>query len=101
MSLRLGLLGSGWISRTYLGALARVPEGEAVGVWSRTREHAERLAREFGLDHATDRVEDLWPHVDVVCVNSPNACHAAHAVAAARSGCAPGSNPGRWAARST
>ncbi len=86
MSLRLGLVGSGWISRVYLRALARVPEGHAVAVWSRDRQHAERLVREFGLGHATDRLEDLWPHVDVVCVNSPNACHAQHAVAAARAG---------------
>jgi predicted dehydrogenase len=83
---RLGLVGSGWISRTYASALRQVREGEAVAVWSRRREHAERFAAEFGLELATDRVEELIDAVDVVCVNSPNACHAEHAIAAARAG---------------
>ena len=80
---RVGLIGSGWISRTYMQAFSHVPEGEVVAVWSRQRESAERFAREFEIEVATDRVEELLPQVDVVCVNSPNACHAQHAVAAA------------------
>ena len=83
---RVGLVGSGWISRTYAEALARVPEGSLAAVWSRTREHAEAFAREFEVPHATARVEDLLAEVDVVCVNSINACHAEHAIAAARAG---------------
>ncbi len=83
---RVGLVGAGWISRTYAQALARLPEGRLVGVWSRTRAHADAFAREFALELATDRVEELIEAVDVVCVNSINACHAEHAVAAARAG---------------
>ena len=56
---RVGLIGAGWISRTHLAALARVPEGRAVAVWSRSRERARRLAAEFGLEIATDRVDEL------------------------------------------
>jgi predicted dehydrogenase len=84
--LRLGLIGSGWISGTYVAALRQVPEGNAVAVWSRTRENAERFAARHHLEVATDRLEEIFPHVDAVCVNSPNACHAEHAVAAARAG---------------
>jgi myo-inositol 2-dehydrogenase/D-chiro-inositol 1-dehydrogenase len=84
--LRIGLIGAGWISRTYAAALRQVPEGRAVAVWSRTRENAERFASELELELATDRLEELLPHVDVVCVNSPNALHAEHAIAAARAG---------------
>ena len=83
---RIGLVGAGWISRTYLAALARVPQGRPVAVWSRTRAHAERLAKEFGLELATDRVDELIAAVDVVCVNSPNFLHAEHAIAAAQAG---------------
>ncbi len=83
---RVGLIGSGGISRTYMAAFPQVPEGEVVAVWSRQRENAERFAREFAIGFATDRVEDLLPQVDVVCVNSPNACHAPHAIAAASAG---------------
>ena len=84
--LRVGLIGAGRISRTHLAALARLPEGRAVAVCSRSRAHAERLAGEFGLELATDRVEDLIAAVDVVCVNSPNFLHAEHAIAAAKAG---------------
>jgi predicted dehydrogenase len=83
---RIGLLGAGWISRTYLAALREVPEGRAVAVWSRTRARAEKLAAEFGLPLASDRVEDVLEAVDVVCVNSPNALHAEQAALAARAG---------------
>lgn len=86
MTFRIGLIGAGGISRTYVSALERVPEGDVVAVWSRTRAHAERFAQKFGVAFATDRLDTLWDQVDVVCVNSPNACHAEHAVAAARRG---------------
>jgi predicted dehydrogenase len=83
---RIGLLGAGGISRSYGAALRSVGEGRAVAVWSRTRVNAERLAAELGLAFATDRVDELLPHVDVVCVNSPNALHAEHGILAARAG---------------
>jgi predicted dehydrogenase len=85
-SFRVGLIGAGWVSRTYLAALERVPEGRAVAVCSRTRASARRLADEFGLELATDRVDELIGAVDVVCVNSPNFLHAEHAIAAASAG---------------
>jgi predicted dehydrogenase len=84
--LRVGLIGAGGISRTYMAAFSHVSEGEVVAVWSRQRENAERFASRFDLGLATDRVEELLAEVDVVCVNSPNACHASHAIAAARAG---------------
>jgi myo-inositol 2-dehydrogenase / D-chiro-inositol 1-dehydrogenase len=84
--LRMGLIGAGSISRTYAQALARVPDAKLTAVWSQTRDRAERFAVEFACATATDRVDDLFPHVDVVCVNSPNFLHAQHAIAAARAG---------------
>jgi myo-inositol 2-dehydrogenase/D-chiro-inositol 1-dehydrogenase len=84
---RIGLIGSGHISRTYMAAMRQVPEGRVVAVWSRQRDHAVAFAECFDLEFGTDRVEDLCPAVDVVCVNSPNALHAEHAIAAARAGC--------------
>lgn len=84
--LRIGLAGAGWISRTYAQALARVPDAKLVAVWSRTADRADRFAAEFECEFATEQVADLFSHVDVVCVNSPNFLHAQHAVAAARAG---------------
>jgi predicted dehydrogenase len=83
---RVGLVGAGHISRTHLLSFRRVADARVVGVWSRTRARAEAFAREFALDLATDHVEELVGAVDVVCVNSPNALHAEHAILAARAG---------------
>ena len=83
---RVGLVGAGHSSRTHALSMQRVPDGRVVGVWSRTRARAEAFAKEFTLELATDRVEELVRAVDVVCVNSPNACHAEHAILAARAG---------------
>ena len=85
-ALRIGLVGAGSISRTYAQALGRVPDAKLVAVWSQTRDRAERFASEFACATATDRIDDLFPHVDVVCVNSPNFLHAQQAIAAARAG---------------
>ncbi|MFP8882383.1 MAG: Gfo/Idh/MocA family oxidoreductase [Myxococcota bacterium] len=84
---RIGLIGAGSISNVYMQSMQRVPEGEVVAVWSRSLERARRFAAEHGLEHATDRVATLVEAVDVVCVNSPNARHAEHAIEAARAGC--------------
>ncbi len=83
---RIGLVGAGHISRTHLQAFARVADARVVGVCSRRRESAARLAQEFSLERATDRLEELLPDVDVVCINTPNALHAAQATEAARAG---------------
>jgi predicted dehydrogenase len=74
------------ISRVYVEALRRIPEARLVGVVSRRAESARRFATELGLEVASDRLDDLLAAVDVVCVNSPNARHAEHAIAAARAG---------------
>lgn len=83
---RIGLVGAGHISRTHAQAFARVADARVVGVCSRRRESAARLAEEFSLEQATDRLDELLPHVDVVCINTPNALHAAQATEAARAG---------------
>jgi predicted dehydrogenase len=83
---RIGLVGAGHISRTHVQAFARVADARVVGVCSRRQESAARLAAEFSLAHATERLEELLPHVDVVCINTPNALHAAQATQAARAG---------------
>ena len=57
--LRVGLVGAGLIARQHLGAMARVPELEAVGIFSRTREKAETLASEFAIPLVAGGVEEL------------------------------------------
>lgn len=56
---RVGLIGAGNIARQHLLAIARLPEVEAVGLTSRTREKAEALAREFGVPLVADSPAEL------------------------------------------
>jgi predicted dehydrogenase len=88
--MRVALIGAGFISRIYVGALRRVADAEIAGVASRTLASAEKLAREAGVDLAVS-YDDLPrlladPSIDVVCVNSTNRLHAEHAIAASRAG---------------
>ena len=83
---RVGLIGTGYISRIYAQALRRIAEGELAGICSRQRESAERFASEFGAELATDSLDALLESVDVVCVNTPNALHAEQAIRAAEAG---------------
>jgi predicted dehydrogenase len=86
----VALVGSGWIGRRYAQALARLPGVRLVGVASREPERALALAREFGAGRGVgfEALPALAadPQVDLVCVGSPNALHAEHALVALRAG---------------
>jgi predicted dehydrogenase len=89
-SVGIALVGAGWISRVYLEALGRVAGTWVVGVASRTRASAEKLAERSGAPVLVDydELERLLgdPRVSVVCVNSTNHLHAEHTLAALRAG---------------
>jgi myo-inositol 2-dehydrogenase/D-chiro-inositol 1-dehydrogenase len=86
----VALVGAGWISRAYAAALRRIPGLELAAVASRSRELAERFAREENARNAFtfDELPALLDDADVglVCVNSPNHLHASHALAALAAG---------------
>jgi len=88
--LGLALVGAGHISRKYAKALAQVPGARVVGVASRSRDSAARLAQTCNAELAVDYGELgrllSAPGVDVVCVNSINRLHSEHAVRAAQAG---------------
>jgi predicted dehydrogenase len=89
-SVGIALIGAGWISGVYTQALARVAGTWVVGVASRTRASAEKLAESCGAPLAVDygELERVLgdPRVSVVCVNSTNHLHAEHTIAALRAG---------------
>lgn len=81
-----GLIGSGYMGRTYAACLTRhVPNGRLVSVWGGRR--AEATAREFGVE-ADASFDALLarPDVDAVLITSPHAAHRDQAVAAAAAG---------------
>ena len=88
MTVRIGIIGSGFARRVQLPALAFVPGTRATAVASGRRANAEAVAREFGLPHVfTDGAElARSPDVDLVIVSSTPDSHARFAIAALEAG---------------
>lgn len=86
--IRFGILGAGAVSRQFALSLALLPDAIAVAVASRTRQNAERFARELGLPRAYGEPAALFDdrEVDVVYVATPAGVHREHALAAIAAG---------------
>ena len=81
-----GVIGSGYMGRTYAACLTRhVPGARLVSVWGGRR--APALAAEFGVE-AESSLEALLARADVdaVIITSPHTAHRPQAVAAAEAG---------------
>jgi predicted dehydrogenase len=77
------------VSTEHIRAYQKNPHTRIVAIGSRTREGAQRKAREMGLDvPAFDRLEELLAHpaVDAVSLCTPPQRHSAETVLAARAG---------------
>ena len=85
---RVGLVGSGFISAIHAEALRRVPGATIVAVASPTPGHAERFAHERAISyhHADDRALYDRPDIDLVVLGLPNDGHCDSAVRAAVAG---------------
>jgi predicted dehydrogenase len=88
VTVRIGVIGSGFARRVQLPALALVPGARATAVASGRRANAEAVAREFGLPHVFDDGAELArsPDVDLVIVSSTPDSHARFAIAALEAG---------------
>lgn len=76
-TLKLGIVGAGFITRFQARAIAQIRNMEIAGITSRTRAHAEAVAQEAqeaGIGEAVvyDGVEEMANHVDAVAIYSPN-----------------------------
>jgi len=75
--LRLGFVGAGFIAKFQAQALAQIRGVEVAGVTSRTRIHAEEVARlshDLGVGSPVvyDSITAMAPHVDVLAIYAPN-----------------------------
>jgi len=88
MTVRVGLIGSGFARRVQLPAMAFVPGVKPMAIASRHRANAEAVAREFGLAQVFADGMDLAasPDVDLVIVSSTPETHARFAIAALQAG---------------
>lgn len=82
----VGLIGSGYMGRTYAACLTRhVPNAHLVSVWGGRR--AAAAAQEFGVTADASLDEMLVrDDIDAVVITSPHTAHRAQAVAAAAAG---------------
>jgi predicted dehydrogenase len=88
VTLRIGIVGTGFAKRVQLPGLRLVPDVEVTAVSSGQRANADAVAREFGIPHVFDDGVDLARsgHADLVIVSSTPASHARYAIAALEAG---------------
>ncbi|MGH7568825.1 MAG: Gfo/Idh/MocA family protein [Gemmatimonadales bacterium] len=88
MTLRVGVVGTGFARRVQLPALALVPGVTATAITSGRRANAEAVARQFGIPHVcADGIElARSDDVDLVLVSSTPDTHERYAVAALEAG---------------
>ncbi|HET6319218.1 MAG TPA: Gfo/Idh/MocA family oxidoreductase [Chloroflexota bacterium] len=82
-------LGAGRHARLWLApALQGASGARAVGVWSRDPNHGAEFAATYGVERVFASLEDALadPDVETCLISTPNALHAAHALAALRAG---------------
>jgi len=84
---RVGLVGSQFISTIHAEALKRVPNAELFAVLSPTGTHAEEFARKHGVRHAFRELDKfLATEVDMIALGCPNDLHCEITEKAARAG---------------
>lgn len=86
---RIGVIGAGWWATfAHIPAVRSHPHSELFAVQSRERAKAEKIARDFGAQHACTTVEEILalPEIDAVIIASTPNVHFAQAKAALASG---------------
>src|SRR3989449_10294827 len=88
MTVRIGIIGTGFARRVQLPGLRLVPGVRVTAVASGRRANAEVAAREFGIPHVfSDGVELAHSgEVDLVVISSTPDSHARYALAALEAG---------------
>src|SRR5262245_19594215 len=86
--MRWGVISTGWVARTFIGALRASDEAQVVAVASRASERATALATELGVPRAYGASAELLadPEVEAVYIGLPNSLHAEWTIACARAG---------------
>ena len=58
--LRVAMIGGGGMTREHIRAFQNVPGVTVAGIWNRTRDKAEALAKEFAIPHVASSIDDLY-----------------------------------------
>jgi myo-inositol 2-dehydrogenase / D-chiro-inositol 1-dehydrogenase len=85
---RVGLVGSGFVSTIHAESLKRVAGAEMVAVTSPTGDHAEKFAKKFGIGRSFRDFGEFIAveEMDVIVLGCPNDLHCEYTEAAAKAG---------------
>jgi len=85
---RVGMIGSGFISSIHAECLRRCPDAEVIAVASPTAQNAQAFAQRHGIPKSFRDYRQLLElkEIDVVVIGAPNDLHCAMTVAAANAG---------------
>ena len=82
MMIRIGLVGTNWITERLLDGAAHVDDLVVSAVYSRTRERAEEFASQHGIPSQFTNLEEMAgsDKIDAVYIATPNSYHAEQAI---------------------
>jgi predicted dehydrogenase len=77
MSIRIGIIGTGFAKLVQIPAFLNCRETEVISVASGSLANAERVANDFGIKHFTDNWRETVENteVDLVCITTPTNLH--------------------------
>lgn len=80
--IRIGLVGTNWITERLLGGAAHVETLSVTAVYSRTSERAAEFAGKHGIPHQFTNLEEMAgsDKIDAVYIATPNSFHAEQAI---------------------
>ncbi|WP_042222160.1 Gfo/Idh/MocA family protein [Oceanobacillus manasiensis] len=86
--MRIGTVGTSWITESFIDAIGEVAGVELTAVHSRTSEKAEDFARKHGAGHYFTALQEMAKssQMDCVYIASPNSLHFEQAVAFLKNG---------------
>lgn len=78
MPIRLGTIGTNFITERFLDAISKIADYELSAIYSRTQDRAEQFAQAHGAEHTYTSLDDLATsdYVDAVYIASPTSLHA-------------------------
>ncbi|MGM7719259.1 Gfo/Idh/MocA family protein [Metabacillus sp. Hm71] len=79
---RFGIIGTNWITESFIQAASKVEDFSLTAVYSRTNEKAEEFAKKFNIEHTFTNLEEFASSdvFDAVYLASPNSLHAKQAI---------------------
>jgi len=85
---RFGIIGTNWITESFITAAREVEDFELAAVYSRTEDKAKQFADKFSVEVTYTDIEEFFAsdQIDAVYIASPNAIHAEQAIQAMNHG---------------